>query len=129
MQQRCVANIIWRLRITIDGHTYEATVEDLGAAGPAVAAAPPAAAAAPLAAPAAPAPGAAPGEIRAPLPGVVTEVRCRVGQAVAAGQVLVVLEAMKMDNEIGSPRAGTVRELRVGRGDSVEPGQVLAIVG
>jgi biotin carboxyl carrier protein len=127
-----VGNIVWRLRITIDGHTYDALVEELEAAGPAPAPVPPPAPEPPPAAvPAAgaPAPAPAAGEVRAPLPGVVTEVRCRVGQAVAAGQVLLILEAMKMDNEIGAPSAGTVRELRVARGDAVEPGQVLVVVG
>ena len=64
----------------------------------------------------------------APLPGVVTEVRVAPGQAVAAGEVVVVLEAMKMDNDILAPRAGTVRDVRVDRGDQVASRQVLVVL-
>ncbi len=130
-----MAGKAWRLRITIDGRTYDATVEDLdeGADAPAGAVPAPERPAVPPAArpdegPPSPAPARA-GEVRAPLPGVVTELRCRAGHEVRAGQVLLVLEAMKMDNEIAAPRAGTLRELRVARGDQVEAGQVLAVVG
>ena len=124
-----------RLRITIQGRAYEATVEDLGAESDHGAPIP--APAQPLRAPheppearaLAPAPGRGAGEVLAPLPGVVTEVKCRAGQAVAAGQVLLLIEAMKMDNEITAGESGTVREVRVARGDQVAPGQVLVVLG
>lgn len=136
--------IVHRLRITINGHAYDVTVEDLEAAAAAPAAvAEPGGTAAPLAIrpvgteaaaglpPRVAAPGGAPapGEVRAPLPGVVIELKVQVGQQVTAGQVLLVLEAMKMDNEIAAPRGGSVREVRVGKGEQVAADQVLLVVG
>lgn len=121
-----MARLALRLRITINGHVYEAMVEELPAEGQPVAAAPQASVAPPPPVPAQP---AAAGEVRAPLPGVVTEVKCEPGQRVRAGQALLVLEAMKMDNEITAPGDGTVRELLVARGQQVAMGQVLAVMG
>ena len=63
------------------------------------------------------------------MPGVVSEVRARVGAQVAAGDVLLILEAMKMDNEIAAPNGGTVREVRVSRGEQVALQQVLVVLG
>lgn len=125
-----MGQIVHRLRITINGHVYEATVEDLDEAPGAPAPPPPGAgrsAARRAAAPSAAA--AAPGEVRAPLPGIVAEIKVQVGQQVEAGDVLLVLEAMKMDNEIHAPRAGRVSALKVARGEQVASGQVLAVVG
>ncbi len=139
-----MAVIVHRLRITINGHAYDVTVEDLdaadasGAARPvAVPAAETQAAPAPSAAPSSPpsgppaAPAAAPraGEVRAPLPGVVNDIKVRTGQAVEAGQTLLVLEAMKMDNEVPAPRAAVVREVRVAKGEQVSADQVLVVLG
>jgi len=132
-----------RLRITINGRTYVAEVEVLeeGERGPepAVPSTTRGAAAPPPSAPATPAPTAPAGdpvgagpvggtEVKAALPGVVTEVRVRPGQSVAAGDVLLVLEAMKMDNDVVAPVAGTVRAVLVGRGDQVAAQQTLALI-
>ncbi len=63
--------------------------------------------------------------IVAPMPGLVVRVNAAVGQAVTAGESLVVLQAMKMENELGSPRDGTVRSVAVEAGQAVEQGQLL----
>jgi biotin carboxyl carrier protein len=69
--------------------------------------------------------GAGDGAIRAPMPGRVVRVPVAAGQAVAARQPVVVVEAMKMENELRAPHAGTVRALHVQPGDSVDAGQLL----
>jgi biotin carboxyl carrier protein len=63
--------------------------------------------------------------IKAPMPGLIIDLRVKAGDTVAAGDTLVILEAMKMENSIKSPGAATVRNVKVGKGDSVEKGQVL----
>ena len=122
--------------ITVNGNVYEVTVEEgfTGAASAPKAAAPkaaPAPAAAPKAAPAAPkaaAPAGAQGSVAvtAPMPGKILGVKASAGQAVKRGQVLLILEAMKMENEIVAPQDGTVATINVAVGDSVEPGATLA---
>jgi biotin carboxyl carrier protein len=74
--------------------------------------------------------GAADGgrELRAAMPGKVAAVLVEVGATVERGQGIVVIEAMKMENEIAAPRAGTVQELRVKPGQAVEAGEILAII-
>lgn len=67
--------------------------------------------------------------IRAPMPGLVVNVLAAVGSAVERGQTVVVLEAMKMENDLTSPRAGIVKAVRVERGQTVNQGDVLAVVG
>ena len=121
--------------ITVNGNVYEVTVEEgfTGAASAPKAAAPKAA---PAAAPkAAPAPAAAPAAqagaagavaVTAPMPGKILGVKASAGQAVKRGQVLLILEAMKMENEIVAPQDGTVASINVAVGDSVEPGATLA---
>ena len=120
--------------ITVNGNVYEVTVEEgfTGAASAPQAAAP-APKAAPAAAPkAAPAPAAAPAgaagavAVTAPMPGKILGVKASAGQAVKRGQVLLILEAMKMENEIVAPQDGTVATINVAVGDSVEPGATLA---
>ncbi len=64
----------------------------------------------------------------APLPGVVLELRVVEGDRVEAGEVLLILEAMKMENEVTAPVAGTVREVRVDRGSAVNVGDVLVVL-
>ena len=119
--------------ITVNGNVYEVTVEEgfTGAASAPKAAAPApkaAPAAAPKAAPqAAPAPAAAGSvAVTAPMPGKILGVKASAGQAVKRGQVLLILEAMKMENEIVAPQDGTVATINVAVGDSVEPGATLA---
>ena len=99
------------------------------AAAPAPKAAPataPKAAPAPAAAPAAPAGAAGAVAVTAPMPGKILGVKASAGQAVKRGQVLLILEAMKMENEIVAPQDGTVATINVAVGDSVEPGATLA---
>ncbi len=71
-----------------------------------------------------------PGEamIRAPMPGLVLGVPMNPGAKVARGQTVVILEAMKMENDLGSPIAGTVKEVRVSKGQTVNQGDVLMVV-
>ena len=132
-----------KYKVTLKGRTYEVEVE----AGEAIlldeyeAIAPSAPAAAPVAAPAAapaaaaPAPAAAPvvtgaGEpVNAPMPGNILKVNVTAGQAVKSGDVLCVLEAMKMENEIMAPKDGTVTQVLVSKGATVDTGAPLVVVG
>ncbi len=110
--------------ITVNGNVYDVTVEEggQGSTGTAPKAAPKAAA--PKAA--APAGGAGAVKINAPMPGKILSVKASAGQAVKKGDVIMVLEAMKMENEIVAPQDGTVAGINVAAGDSVEAGAVLA---
>lgn len=116
--------------ITVNGTPYNVTVEEGTSSAAPVASAPapaPAAAPAPQAAPkAAPAPAAA-GSVKvdAPMPGNILDVKVSNGAAVKAGQVLVILEAMKMENEIVAPQDGTVASININKGDTVEAGQTI----
>ncbi|MEG0806944.1 MAG: biotin/lipoyl-containing protein [Alistipes sp.] len=67
--------------------------------------------------------------VKSPLPGVILNVKIKEGDTVAVGQTLMVLEAMKMENNIDSDRAGVVKSLKVNRGDSVLEGDVLITLG
>lgn len=132
-----------KYKVTLNGKTYEVEVEEGKAilldeyeayapsvASPAAPAAPVAAAPA-AAAPAAPAAAAvtAAGEtVEAPMPGAILRVEVTQGQAVKAGDLLVVLEAMKMENEILSPRDGTVAQIVVQKGSTVETGSPLIVL-
>lgn len=122
--------------ITVNGNVYEVTVEEgfTGkASAPAARPAAPAPAAPAPAAPApapAPAPAAAPAAgsitVSAPMPGKILGVKTSVGAAVKKGQVILILEAMKMENEIVAPEDGTVASVNVSVGEMVEPGATLA---
>ena len=116
--------------ITVNGNVYDVTVEE-GTGSAAPAAAPKAAPAAQKAAPAAPkaaAPAGAAGSVTvaAPMPGKILGVKANPGQAVKKGDVIVILEAMKMENEIVAPQDGTIASINVATGDSVEAGATLA---
>lgn len=117
--------------ITVNGNVYDVTVEEKG--GSAAAAAPAAsapAAAAPAAkaasAPAAPAGNAGSVQVNAPMPGKILSVKANVGQTVKKGDVILLLEAMKMENEVVAPGDGTIASINVASGDMVEAGDVLA---
>ncbi len=122
--------------ITVNGNVYEVTVEEGSAAGAPAAASKAVSAPAPSAPKAAPAPSApvkaasAGSEgglkVAAPMPGKILGLKVNPGQAVKRGDVLVLLEAMKMENEIVAPSDGTVASVNVAIGDSVEAGATLA---
>lgn len=67
--------------------------------------------------------------VRAPLPGTINDIKVAVGQEIAKGQTVVVLEAMKMENNIDSDRAGKVLEVKVAKGDTVMEGSILVTIG
>ena len=110
--------------ITVNGTSYDVTVEEVGGAAPV--------AATPVAAPvkAAPAKAAAPAagsvSVTAPMPGQILNVKLQAGAVVKKGDVILILEAMKMENEIVAPEDGTIASINVATGDSVEAGAVLA---
>ena len=111
--------------ITVNGTAYSVSVEENAAGAPAAApvAAP---AAAPVAAPAA-APAA--GEkLNAPMPGTILEVKTTEGASVKKGDVLVILEAMKMENEILAPRDAVVKQVLVSKGATVASGDALCVL-
>ena len=117
--------------ISVNGVAYSVSVEETAAGAapvaPAAAPAPKAAPAPAAAAPAAPAAPASAGavEVKAPMPGNILDVKVAAGASVKAGDVLVILEAMKMENEIVAPQDGTVASVNVNKGDTVNSGDVL----
>ncbi len=133
-----------KYRITVDGTAYTVEVEDLGTGACAVPVSAPVAApvSAPVASPApapAPAPVVAPAPapavggagvpVTAPMPGKVLKVVVGVGAAVKNGDLVLILEAMKMENEIFSPADGVIKEIRSREGDAVNSGDVMMVVG
>ncbi len=135
-----------KFNITVNGKSYEVDVEEVGgyvaparrpeAVSAPVAASTPAPTSTPARAPAPaakPAPAAAPvsgGEtINSPMPGTILDIKVNVGDSVANGTVLVILEAMKMENEIMAPSAGKVLSINVTKGASVNSGDVLVVIG
>ena len=120
--------------ISVNGVAYSVSVEETAAgAAPVAPAAAPAPKAAPAPAPAAAAAPAAPAapasagavEVKAPMPGNILDVKVAAGASVKAGDVLVILEAMKMENEIVAPQDGTVASINVHKGDTVNSGDTL----
>ena len=113
--------------ITVNGVAYSVSVEETAAGAAPVAAAAPKAPAAPAAAPKAAAPAGSAGAVtvKAPMPGNILDVKVAAGASVKAGDVLVILEAMKMENEIVAPQDGTVASVNVNKGDTVNSGDVL----
>ncbi len=120
-----------RYNITVNGKAYDVEVEEVGGSAPAAA---PAAASAPAAAPAAaPAPKAAAPvgagtPVKAPMPGNILDVKVSVGDTVSVGQVLVILEALKMENDIVANASGKITSLTVKKGDSVNSDDVIATI-
>lgn len=114
--------------ITVNGNVYEVTVEEGASTGAPAAARTAAPKAAPAAAPKAAAPAGAAGSVTvtAPMPGKILAVKASVGQAVKKGDVIMVLEAMKMENDIVAPQDGTVASVNAAVGDAVEAGATLA---
>ena len=111
-------------RITVNGTSYDVTVEELsGGAAPVAAPAP---AAAPAPSKAAPAGGAGSIKVSSPMPGKILAVKANVGDSVKKGQVILILEAMKMENEVVAPEDGTIASIDVTVGASVESGDTLA---
>lgn len=121
--------------ITVNGTSYEVSVEEVS--GQSVSAAPvaPIAPAAPKAAPVAPVvPAAAPKAsgaqgsvtVSSPMPGKILAIKAEAGTVVTKGQAILILEAMKMENEIVAPSDGTLVSVNVSAGDSVEAGTLLA---
>jgi len=136
-----------KFKITVNGKAYEVEVEEMGGtpvAAPAPQASAPAPApAAPAPAPAAPAPAApastpAPAvggpipdgaiTVKAPMPGKISALKAEAGKAVKRGDIILVLEAMKMQNDITATADGTLHEIRVNPGDNVKTGDVLAVI-
>ena len=116
-----------RYTITVNGTPYDVTVDEAGGSAPV------AAPAAPAAKPAAPAPAVKPAvsgaegsiKVEAPMPGTILDVKTSVGASVKSGDVLCILEAMKMENDIVAPADGTVASIAANKGDSVEAGQII----
>ena len=132
-----------KFNITVNGVSYEVEVEEVGAGFAAPVAAPvaaaPVAAAPKAAAPVAAAPAAAPKAVApapvanglkvvSPMPGTILDVKVSQGAAVKKGDILMILEAMKMENEIVAPEDGTVAQVNVQKGASVNSGDVLCVL-
>lgn len=116
------------LKITVNGTVYNVQVEE--ADGSEIQSAPVQKAAAPKAAPAPKAAAAVSGEpVKSPMPGTIINVLVKPGQAVKKGDVLVILEAMKMENEIKAAKDATVVSVAVNKGESVDTGTVLVTLG
>ena len=127
-----------KYNITVNGNTYEVEVDEIGGApspvpfavpAPAVAAPAPAAAAPAAPAAAAPAPAPAPSgdsiNVESPMPGTILNVKKKPGDAVVADECVLILEAMKMENEIVAPKAGVIGTIAVTRGTAVNAGDFM----
>lgn len=116
--------------ITVNGNSYVVAVEEVGEVGgtaPAPAAAAPISA--PTPSPVASAPSEASGEaVNAPMPGTVLEVKVNVGDTVKEGQAVVVLEAMKMENDIVATKSGKITSIAVKKGDTVNSNDLLVTI-
>ncbi len=120
-----------KFKVNVNGvaYTVEVAEEGVVAAAP-VAAAPVAAPApAPVAAPAPAAVAAGDTPLTAPMPGKVSKIVAKAGDTVKKGDVVLMLEAMKMQNEIAAPVDGTVKSINVDVNENVKPGQIMAVIG
>ena len=117
-------------KVNVNGTEYKVSIELISETEAAAPVAAPAPAAPAPAAPAAPAAAAPAGgeKVNAPMPGTILSVNVKVGDAVKKGDVLVVLEAMKMENEIMAPVDGTVTFVGVNQGASVESGSAICVI-
>lgn len=118
-----------KFRIVVDGTQYEVDVEEIGGSAEQVAAPAPVASAAPAEAPKS-APVARPNggtEVKCPMPGTVLKIVAETGTKVSKGQAIIVLEAMKMENEIAAPCDGTVTVMTT-KGATVDSGSVIAVI-
>lgn len=111
-----------KYRVNVNGSLYEIEIEEMNA---------PATMSAPAAAPAAPAasPAGKGTQVKAPMPGTILDVKVQNGQNVKKGTVLVILEAMKMENEIPAPCDGKITGINVRKGDSVETQALICTIG
>ena len=128
-----------KYNISVNGKMYQVEVDEVGNSSTTVAA--PVAQAAPVATPAptpAPAPQAAPapsssgpvaGAMAAPMPGTILDIKVSIGQSVKAGDILIILEAMKMENEIVAPTDGKVVQIHTSKGAAVSTGDALITLG
>ena len=112
-----------KYRVTVNGTVYEIELEEMTGAAPAAAA--PAAAPAPAPAAAAPAGGE---QVTSPMPGTILSVNVAAGDTVKRGQVLMILEAMKMENEIMCPCDGKIVSVNTSKGATVESGTLLCVI-
>ena len=129
-----------KYKVNLNGRVYEVEVEEstamlvdeyeayVPAPAPAPVAAAPVAAAPVAAAPAAAAPTTAGEAIPSPLPGTILQVKVNAGQAVKEGDILIIIEAMKMENEVLAPRAGTVAQVVAAKGATVNTGDTLVVL-
>ena len=123
-----------RFLIKINGKTYDAEVEVIGASAAAPAVAPAPAAAPKAGAPAPAAPAAAPkaggpANVTSPLPGTVLRLVKNAGDTVAAGEVVMIVESMKMENEVVAPEAGRIASIAVAAGSAINTGDLLFTLG
>lgn len=108
-----------RFNITVNGKAYDVAVEEVDATSQAA-----------VSAPAAPAPSAGEGEkVTAPMPGTILDVKVAVGDSVSKGQVIMILEAMKMENDIVASCDGKITSVLANKGDNVNSGDALATIG
>ena len=111
-----------KYKVTVNGTAYEIELEELTGAAPAAATAAPVPTPAPAAAPAG-------GEqVTSPMPGTILAINVAAGDTVKRGQVLMVLEAMKMENEIMCPCDGKISSVNTSKGASVESGTLLCVI-
>lgn len=115
--------------VTVNGTSYQVEMDNVPAAPAQAAPAAPTATTVQTAPKPAPAPSGAGKAVKSPLPGVILSVNVNVGDAVKAGQVVAVLEAMKMENEIQAESDGTVTAINVAKGDSVLEGAAIVTLG
>lgn len=133
-----------KFNVTVNGTVYEVEVEEVGAAAPSPVKVAPVVTQAPVAQAPAPAPQAPKAEapkpaakpqvtaggqsVKCPMPGTILDLRVKPGDVVKKGAILMILEAMKMENEILSPADGTVAQVLISKGASVNSGEVLVVI-